>query len=529
MSCYVIGIGGTGAKCVEALLHLSAAGLLPDSKGSQGESIAPEDLFVAFVDPDTSNGSLERARTTLKQYANCKEIQLGSTNLFKSSVHFVPDHEVWSPFGDELKPCLDNFFRYGGLKLKNKPAAHLFDVLYSREEKETTLEQGFRGHPSIGAAVLASTLAFGQGEPWRTFRNRVNQIKAGDEAKIILVGSVFGGTGAAGLPTIAKLIRNELTALKNERESQENGNREDIKARIAAVLVLPYFQFDPVEAAGMKADSENFLLSTQAALRYYYQQASQEMGLRAFDAVYTIGDKTLSPVRKPSLGSQEQCNEQHFIELYAALACLDFFGNDRSEYYMVAREIPGKISWEDLPFPNQRELREQVAHLTRFAFAYLSSYYPMLAHIRKKAKGYRAPWYINLISRSGVRLQDALEGKLAQVRDYCESYLRWIANTAATAKNTEVELINYNAFAERKTTQDGKVEVDLLPQFVLNKFDQLVLPEGEESPDGLNALWDRMSRASVTDTNAAGLGRFFNALYAECGERDPSVTNPSKE
>jgi hypothetical protein len=32
MSYYVIGIGGTGAKCVEAFIHLCAAGLMPDNK-----------------------------------------------------------------------------------------------------------------------------------------------------------------------------------------------------------------------------------------------------------------------------------------------------------------------------------------------------------------------------------------------------------------------------------------------------------------------------------------------------------------
>ncbi len=516
MSCYVIGIGGTGAKCVEALLHLTAAGLLPDRKGPQGKSIGKEDLFVTFVDPDTANGSLERASTTLKQYAACKEIQLGPINLFKSAMHFVRDHEVWSPFGDEARPRLDTFFRYGALELENKPAARLFDVLYSPEEQETTLEQGFRGHPSIGAAVLGSTLRFGEGDPWKSFRNKVNQIRAGDEAKIVLIGSVFGGTGAAGLPTIAKLIRNEILSLGAERRAQEDGPQEDIKARIAGILVLPYFQFDPVDSSGMKADSENFLLSTQAALKYYHQQARQEMGLGYFDSVYLLGDATLSPVRKPSLGSQEQRNEQHFIELYSALACLDFFDNSQRAHYMVARNAPNEIVWEDLPFQNQTELKERLTHLTRFAFAYLSSYYPMLVDIRKRGRGYRAPWYVNLISREGVSLQNALEGPLARVRDYCESYLRWLANTSATAKNTLIELANYNAFAARRETEDGKVEVDLLQSFLLDKFNQLNLPEGAPSPNGLNDLWDSMCRARVKESEAVGIGRFLNALYTRC-------------
>ena len=46
MGYYAIGIGGTGAKCLESLIHLAAAGMMPDG-----------DLHLLFVDPDTSNGS----------------------------------------------------------------------------------------------------------------------------------------------------------------------------------------------------------------------------------------------------------------------------------------------------------------------------------------------------------------------------------------------------------------------------------------------------------------------------------------
>ena len=36
----------------------------------------------------------------------------------------------------------------------------LFDVLYSETEKKSSLEIGFRGHPSIGSAVMAKTVDF---------------------------------------------------------------------------------------------------------------------------------------------------------------------------------------------------------------------------------------------------------------------------------------------------------------------------------------------------------------------------------
>ncbi|HUC19886.1 MAG TPA: hypothetical protein VMR98_00105, partial [Candidatus Polarisedimenticolaceae bacterium] len=151
MSYYVIGIGGTGAKCVESFIHLCAAGLMPDNKS----------LFSLFVDPDGSNGSLKRAGQLLQNYHDCKKLQLGSTDLFKNDLRIArPD--VWSPLQDKPQR-LDQFFNYD--TLHQSAAAHLFDVLFSPKEKQTSLEYGFRGHPSIGAAVMAAAVKLGSEEP----------------------------------------------------------------------------------------------------------------------------------------------------------------------------------------------------------------------------------------------------------------------------------------------------------------------------------------------------------------------------
>jgi hypothetical protein len=509
MSCYVIGIGGTGAKCVEALIHLCAAGLMPDRRSSQGEWLGREELYVAFVDPDTNNGSLDRARETLGQYAKCGTLKLGETDLFKTQINFVPEHVVWSPFANDARPRLDSFFRYNALGDDTESVRHLFDVLFSREEKETTLEKGFRGHPSIGAAVLASTLNLGEEQPWRMLRERIKQdVGASQDAKIILVGSIFGGTGAAGLPTIARLIRNEF-------------GKDVARAKIGGVLVLPYFSFDTVTDEGMRADSENFLLSTQAALKYYHQQAEagRQMDLDVFNAVYTVGEAELSRVKTASLGSKDQRNEQHFIEMYAALAALDFFGGGTGgeRYRTVARASAGRLVWDDLPFTNAEQLKVKIRQLTRFAFAYLSSYYPMLKDIERRGKAFRAPWYINLVERANVPREKVSESGVEDVHEYCESYLLWLAHIVASANNINTELIDYNAFAEKQSSDDGKTDVRLREEFDIGKFSNLILPARGVSEGGLNELWSRMSGASVTDPNAVGMGRFFRALYDECG------------
>ena len=483
MACYVIGIGGTGAKCVEALIHLCAAGLMPDKKNAQGQVVGQEDLYVAFVDPDGSNGSLERARITLNQYYMCKSIKFGTTELLKTPLHFVPNHDTWSPFTEKPQPQLDAFFEYNSLNTNQatQPIAHLFDVLYDPEEKSTNLEMGFRGHPSIGAAVLSSTLKFGESEPWETFRNRIRQDVAGEGAKIILIGSIFGGTGASGLPTIARLIDNELQIAKVK------------SSRLGGVLVLPYFSFDPVTAGGIRADSENFLLSTQAALKYYHQQADQKMGLGIFQTMYTFGEAQLSPVKVSSLGSKKQRNEPHIIELYAALACLDFFDGSHKAagYNMVARGSQGELNWSDLPYTDKRALKSKMGQLTRFAFAYLSTYYQALVGVEKNGAGYRAPWYVNFFPHLKLEIKEN-QTALDNMRDYCKSYLLWLAHIGSSAKNLKSELINHNAFSAMGKDQEGKPELQIRSDFALDDFDNLSLPEGKQSHNGLHHLWEDM-------------------------------------
>lgn len=509
MACYVIGIGGTGAKCVEALIHLSAAGLMPDKKNAQGHVIGQEDLYVAFVDPDGSNGSLERARITLTQYDMCKSTKYGTTELFKTPLLFVPNHDTWSPFTEKPQPQLDAFFEYNSLSSNpaNKPTAHLFDVLYDPEEKSTNLEMGFRGHPSIGAAVLSSTLKFGKTEPWETFRNRIRQDVAGEGARVILIGSIFGGTGAAGLPTIARLINNELRIAEVEN------------SRLGGILVLPYFSFDPVTSGGMRADSENFLLSTQAALKYYHQQADQQMGLGIFKTMYTFGEAQLSPVKVSSLGSRTQRNEPHIIELYAALACLDFFdgAHNAAGYNMVARASQGELNWSDLPYDDKKVLKDKVGQLTRFAFAYLSSYYEALSGVEKKGGGYRVPWYVNFFQHIKLDIKEH-QPVLDNMRDYCRGYLLWLAHIGSSARNLKSELINHNAFSVMGRDKEGKPELQIRSDFDLDNFDNLILPEGKKSPNGLHHLWEDMCSASTRDKNAVGVGKFFHALYDKCGE-----------
>ena len=74
---------------------------------------------------------------------------------------------------------------------------------------------------------------------------------------------------------------------------------------IGCLFVLPYFGFSPPagkEDNKVYARSEQFLLNTEAALRYYVNQAQQ------FNTVYLLGNQNFAQV-KFSIGKKTQRND----------------------------------------------------------------------------------------------------------------------------------------------------------------------------------------------------------------------------
>jgi hypothetical protein len=212
--------------------------------------------------------------------------------------------------------------------------------------------------------------------------------------------------------------------------------------------------------------------------------------------------------------------------MYAALAAIDFFKHDNvNGYPHIAREKADETGWHDLPYYAEfASLKQKINQMARFAFAYLSSYYPMLESINNSGGEYRAPWYINLFERKGVDLKSAMEKELKQLKSYCESFLLWLANIEQSQTGENVtgsgQLINYNAFAGTELDENGKQVVRLKAPalFKREEFANLLLPITKEYPRALSDLWRMMSDAHVKDTNADGIGRFVHALYRECGE-----------
>ncbi len=77
---YAIGIGGSGAKCVEAAIFLHSLGVYGDSH-----------LGVLLVDADSSNGNSQRTQINLRNTLNCYENFHGISDSIFMSKGYVQD------------------------------------------------------------------------------------------------------------------------------------------------------------------------------------------------------------------------------------------------------------------------------------------------------------------------------------------------------------------------------------------------------------------------------------------------------
>lgn len=186
--------------------------------------------------------------------------------------------------------------------------AKLLTSLYDESKRSDTelnldMTVGFKGNPNIGSVVFHT---INNTDEFAAFRARF-QPESGD--KVVIIGSLFGGTGASGIPEIVKAI----DGMKND-------------AKIATILVLPYFA--PMERKDGAIQASRFNSKTKAALNFYKDSGLMEK----IDKIYYVGDPypTVIPY---SEGGKDQINNANFVELIAAMMI---------EHYVAGRNADKK-------------------------------------------------------------------------------------------------------------------------------------------------------------------------------------------
>jgi hypothetical protein len=174
-------------------------------------------------------------------------------------------------------------------------------------------------------------------------------------------------------------------------------------------------------------DSKNFIFNTKAACEHYQNDYTH------IDANYCIGDEidACTTYENYRIGSKEQINDAHMIELYAALAALDFWNtrkNTHEKFYKIRVHNPNSkdvydIGLSDLPMVNGQPHRKQWEK-----FALLCNYWDEIHAYLVTVDKQNILDCLAWLRRSGIRQDAAVSAmtSIGKIQSFCLRYKNWI-------------------------------------------------------------------------------------------------------
>jgi hypothetical protein len=298
------------------------------------------------------------------------------------------------------------------------------------------LNAGYRGRTSVGAVALKidldSTVDDDGGGLCELIRSLQADLQNG-RPRIFVVGSVFGGTGAAALPTVRAFLQNLDPDVIGPNANQ---------LEFGCGMLVPYFSFPKSTRSATSEvipDSDEHMIATKAALLHYAHVPP------GYQHVYLIGaPERVRTSASFEPGDETQVNTPHYVELVTALAAADFFNNStndvRQQDLHFANDVvvgDGQTSegvmWHTLPISRQKHQdvkRKLVSFVTTLYF------YKNFLHrtITNSVDYQSAPWY-----RDNFRPPLTLTSQRDQLNtlfDFSTSFLTWlrsIGNSGGTA------------------------------------------------------------------------------------------------
>lgn len=497
MQLFAIGVGGSGAKCLEALTHLHACGLLRDTNGN------PVRLGTFLVEPDQQSTLLTRAETAIERYRKMQALLSKKTSVFARGE--IRHYGTWSPLNSASGAIrLDQIFARPILRTQAAGLSSLFDCLFPPEEQSADLGVGFRGRPPIGAAVMSrvSLVSEAQTGQWQQMLGDVKTATGGGETTIIhLFGSVFGGTGAAGVPTLGQMLKNWLVDEKLH------------SVRVHASLLLPYFDFEGQgeEDTGVHAEARNFQLNTDAALQHLCAR-----GQSCFDHVYLIGSDIKARYGF-SIGGRTQENAAHLVELLAALGARHGLNPaaEKGYSYMLSRAALNQISWNDIP--DNEVVGMGLARGARFAVAWLNNFSLELERAQTMSMSTflsGAPWARHFFQPNGrdnesqggrpsIRNTDELNLKVT-IDAYSETLLQWLYQLSANTGSGFTQDLFSPDLLRRTSSHDNQLAMVVRGS---------ARPTRDAQADTVEAIKVQMDALSLQQIKTRGVAGLVDILW----------------
>lgn len=380
---FIFAIGGTGARVLKSLTMLLAAGIKP-------ESPTEFEIVPIIIDPHKDNKDLKRTERLLGNYQSITD-EIGTGNGFFSTKITTLNKLVASEtrlsetFSFNLQEVAETKFKeyidIGELSAPNKALA---DILFSGKSinkrgdtvnlLDIEMDIGFVGNPNVGSVVLNQFKDSGE---FREFASIFNE-----DDRIFIISSIFGGTGAAGFPTVLKNIRNAMNIPDiNSREFLQN-------AKIGALTALPYFNVEADKKSPIQ--KSDFIAKAKSALYYYKENVT---GNNSVNALYYIGDDYSGTPYENDPGEGGQQNDAHFVELAAALAVFNFLETSDGDLQCIEgkavnpiyKQFSAKTDSKDFDFSNFEINTENKISLRLSQFALFRKF--LVEHLGKVSEG----------------------------------------------------------------------------------------------------------------------------------------------
>lgn len=326
-----VGIGGTGAKCIEALAHIAVSGH------------APQSIYPILIDQDSKNGNVQRCKNVLQAYAHLyKNIQGNRKWFFKSSI------ELW----DELLPLKPqeknkNYSAAIGLSSMNENESLVVKALFLPCQLNESLDSGYKKRAHMGSLLVQQMLEFENKKSEKDIGLKfiISKVKNIANLQIIVYGSLFGGTGASGLVRVGKYFKNYLP-----------------NAKVKGVFLTPYFMIgksseDNNDSSLVKSDAD--MQAVKIALQIYKNEIAD-----SFDKVYVLGSE-LSKLdseyvtEEAKYGGEQQINPANVYEFIAALIAISnnpSTGTDKIASFVAETEQKEISSFRFSVDPNYQKI-----------------------------------------------------------------------------------------------------------------------------------------------------------------------------
>jgi hypothetical protein len=350
---FVIAVGGTGMRCLEAFTHLCAIGMFDD-----------KEIEVLTLDTDQNNGNKDKAEKLVRLYSEIKssdgKSSANSNTFFSAKLNL---YRFWTNYEGSGRENYRNISKLNtGTPEQQKENKLLSDLFLERNTvQEFNLAHGYRAQTHLGSLLMyhgiveaARSLAEGtdvkvQEKELETFLGKLEA--AGANARVFIFGSVFGGTGASSIPVLPKAFKDAIEIRSGGKNSLDLS-----KAKFGSTLLTEYFSFKKPDLKQMStkddsvvADSSFFPLNSQAALQFYQNDPTvQSTYKRLYHIGWPIESKPLGDSNKDEktiTGGANQKNPCHITEMICACAAYDFFSRKdgfdvtKAEYVYKAIEF----------------------------------------------------------------------------------------------------------------------------------------------------------------------------------------------